>query len=363
MNWTNFNITIISQGIMRIVLAHSDTANHSKLCERDKFIPVILHTNDGSVKTSLLVWRNINKNLVKVRGEQHVYLPECDVALAKLINDLLERKELMVDNAIRFKMVKQLQILGCEVKKIGNHLEVNMGNKRLGNQIISSKDECDLCDLVVFRSPSEDGTVLLDRCPCNSNDLDGLDMGYTDVIDQLYRKKKHKPLKSNSNHPALNGELTTTERNNNAQIILTKGLKRKLPKKYRTAIIKSIKLGNLPIISMHDLSLALDRIPSLGKNSKDFHICIFCQAIEKGRIALLNHVQKIHTGCLIKCDVCEVRKTSEYLLSRHKSRCHGDRKNQRFFCKFARFRYNDESLRIGRLAFKKNYDGPIGQKD
>lgn len=322
----------------------------------------IIHCCDGSVKRNINHLLTLNKYLINVYDGSkvlHFALPFCTTSIITLIYELMEKHITIKDINIANKVIETIKLLGGQVHKDNSNVMVQSSFNELSSLIVTESQICDVC-VKTTRNLIE--ANFINQCTCRSNfpftTADNIEI-WKRAVENI---KFIDPIPTRSPHPCLNGEITSTE---NSNLIDITGVcfphKSRPDNDIQIAFLKAIKLKKFPFLSLHNLSIILNKFPCLGTSTKDPHICIFCGKICNNKNQLLFHIQRHHTGFAIKCDICQIVKADEYLFIRHRINKHKERNSLSLMCSYSHPIYDNESLEIGSsshqyiITNKKNY--------
>ncbi|XP_074597174.1 uncharacterized protein LOC141852174 [Brevipalpus obovatus] len=201
---------------------------------------------------------------------------------------------------------------------------------------------------VVDKDCEKNTKTLSKQCPCNDGYEPDFPFQLTpqSMLEEFRSLKGVQPIATGSRNPLLNGQITDLERQvsdwDDEKMYLNPIAV--IDHHQQLSVLKAIKEGKLPYLTLHNLSLILEDTPCLSRFSL---FCIFCGVRCSKIETLLSHIQKFHTGFVATCQICGLHFASERSAYDHAKNAHDYLGGFKKSCTKSRHCYNQEALTVG----------------
>lgn len=196
-------------------------------------------------------------------------------------------------------------------------------------------------------------------CPCKRGLSPQLPLHILSHLPGSIAKLKGvEPVNLNESDPLLTGRVTIQEEQLpcwDQSIILPPSAQ--LSHVDKLCLLKSLKLGQLPSLTIHNLSVIFQRAPSTPRLSRSTHFCLLCGASLSRRDDLLFHLQRFHTGFAVRCTKCQAIFPTERAALSHLKRAHRmSIPTGSTVCGGTRQVYTTETTRVGSIMATMTFD-------
>lgn len=211
--------------------------------------------------------------------------------------------------------------------------------------------------VVSIQSTSSNWTI--SSCPCKRT------QAHESLFSQVYEQPESmlklrgvQPVENDESDPLLTGVLTEQE-----NAIDLPPNDQEFPWgayfdiKHSLSLLKSLKLGRLPFLTIHNISAIFVRAPADTSSARPSHYCILCGVSVCRKEELFHHIQAHHSGFVARCNRCgQLCSTERQALSHVKRKHRVPVSVTPLSCSGHRQMYTPDTHRVGRLMASKSYD-------
>lgn len=343
---------------------------------------IIFHCIGNSIDLQLWPWmKYINcvlmEHLSDPQSEIHVICGTVGAQTIKQIDKLLREQQIITRD--QDKIIGGLTTFGFKIKRKGKNISIQRSELKMSINSIENGSTCLMCahgctlsvapliGTVVMESSSDsqpqasgEGTGN-DSCICEKRVLQDIAadiLAFRDLSEcspQVIRDKSTiKCLLNDSSDFRLNGRVTEAEQQAGMDFVQPKPVAF-IGEIDKLRIMHCLKENRKPFLSIHNLSVIIDRCPTDDYNAHSKHICILCCSVLTNRISLLTHIQNKHTGFWFKCPDCWRFFRDERCVKKHYRNNHGELiSGIHNVCTLAKPIYTPEGVEIGRKFLAEN---------
>lgn len=244
----------------------------------------------------------------------HVSLPSAtDLSLSSFFQ-LLENGSIECDITLSKLVINHIYLFGGSIVRGKASIKVESSSTRLSGFILTAASKCLACQAkLLWNTADQNDNTDNEECECNSLRISNEKLGQCDRFVTSHAASQVDPITTDSVVAELNGSVTIDEIMNPCkEIPRTLSSKAILKDQYRLRLLTDMKEGKKPLISAHNISRIFNVIPTIGKSSREPHLCLICKSVLRNRCYFFRYLQQKHTAVSIKCDNCHKKFCDEW---------------------------------------------------